>query len=80
MNVSNHFIRRQSILDALEKCDSRDTRESLLLDKVIQLQDTLFELQQSYCELQLAFRRLSKLSTSPLDFPIDVYIPDYNQK
>lgn len=58
MNVSNTFLRRQAILDALDKCDSRDKRESILLDKVIELQDTLFEMQSAYCELTISYNRL----------------------
>ena len=58
MNVSNTSLRRQAILEALDKCDSRDTRESLLLDKVLELQDTLFEMQSAYCELTISYNRL----------------------
>lgn len=58
MNNSNSSLRRQAIIDALNRCDSPHARELLLLDKVIELQDTLFELQQMYAELSLSFKRL----------------------
>lgn len=57
MDKSNRALRRAEIFEALDKCKINDTRESILVDKVISLEDSLRELQEAYAELTLSFRR-----------------------
>lgn len=59
MNNSLSQIRRRKILESLDKCDSPATRESLLLDRIIELEDSLLELQETYAETLLSFKKLS---------------------
>ena len=59
MNNSFACVRKRQILDFLDRCDSSHNREELLLDKIIKLEDTLRELQDSYTELLISYRKLS---------------------
>lgn len=60
MDISFSNLRRRKILDALDNCDSNFSRENMLLDKVVELQDSLCELQEAYAELSIKCRRLSQ--------------------
>lgn len=59
MNNSFSAQRRRKILDSLERCDSPASRESLLLDRILELEDSLLELQETYAELTLSFKKFS---------------------
>lgn len=51
MNNSSFEKRKRQLLDSLEYCDSNKKRIDILVDTVIQLQDSLAELEINYYEL-----------------------------
>lgn len=55
MNNSFASIRRRAILDALEHSDVH-SREDLLIDKIIKLEDTLHDLQEMYAEVCINYK------------------------
>ena len=59
MNNSNSAIRRRNILDSLSRCDNPATRESLLVDRIIELEDSLLELEQTYAEVCRVMKKMS---------------------
>lgn len=63
MSISVDFnsLRRDRVIESLEKVEDSSERERLLLDKLFQLQDTLFEVQASYCELLISYNKLCAL-------------------
>lgn len=42
------MTRRDRLLASLEQCDSDSARIKILVDRVLSLEDSLFELQQTY--------------------------------
>ena len=55
--------RRRNLLDSLSRCDSPATRESLLIDRILELEDSLLELQETYSELLKSFKKFSCVQT-----------------
>lgn len=51
--------RRLKIEDMLRNCDSDSSRISILIDKVIELEDCLLEYQDSHLALMSAYKKLS---------------------
>lgn len=54
-DFSSNSIRRQKIYDSLEFCDNNKSREAILIDRIIQLENSLNELSESYAELLRLF-------------------------
>lgn len=50
-------ISKQKLLEYLDLCDSDSVRINILVDKLVELQDSLSELQDAYCEMLINFRR-----------------------
>lgn len=59
-NYSLKYIRREKLLESLALLDSDVDRLNLLVDRYMNLQDTLFELQVSYVEVCLNLKKLSE--------------------
>lgn len=51
MNISNKFVRKGRYISMISKCDKDSKKISLLIDRIIELEDSLNELQQNYFEL-----------------------------
>lgn len=60
-NHSIKYIRRSSLVASLAAIEDDKTKINLLIDKVMSLQDTLFELQQTYVEERLNNRELHRI-------------------
>ena len=56
-NFSSRSKRLSRLRESLDRCDSDECRISILMDKVINLQDCLFELQRNYYELLFTYCR-----------------------
>lgn len=60
-NFSLKYIRRSSLVASLATIESDEKKIGLLIDKVMSLQDTLLELQTSYVEVCLNYKKLSEV-------------------
>lgn len=58
MDYSLKILRRNKIFQALDKCDSQEQRIELLVNKVLDLQNSLCELQDAYTEMLISYRNL----------------------
>lgn len=63
-NYSLKYIRRQKILENLGPLPSDKERIDVLVEKCMNLQDTLLELQESYVQVCLNYKKLSELYDS----------------
>ena len=56
MDNSVKAQRRRKYFDLVSGCDAREKSESILIDKIVDLEDCLNELQQSYSDLLIKFK------------------------
>lgn len=61
LNSDWNFIRRDRLMSSLDFLQSAEEREKFLIDKLFMLQDSLAEVEISYCQLLLSYNRLCAL-------------------
>lgn len=65
---SSRQIRKRNLLDSLSCCSSYHDSLSCAIDKILELQDDLFELQQNYMELLINVKNLKTEICAPIPF------------
>lgn len=61
MDISNKQCRKRQLLDILDSCDSAKSRENILIDKILSLENTIVELQDSYSELLILYNKCAQV-------------------
>ena len=74
----SRLSRRRAILNELREVDRLSPREVILADKIIELEDALLELQNSYSELVIRLKSLKSDYRESNSVDLPAYLPPFD--